>query len=114
MSNCSLDQPDLRIDNNLILQSQEIRLTGQDLTPVAPCWFHNNWWERSEGFDQIQAEQVAVVKDEVKLLSRDPGSNDFLRPAAGQFPAPEAGAVGRPHVGARSPAAAPPPASTPP
>jgi hypothetical protein len=110
---CSLEQPDLRIANNLILQSQEIRLTGQDLTPVAPRWFHNNWWERSDGFNQSQAQQVAVVKDEVKLVSRDPASNDFLRPAPGQFPALEADAVGRPYVGARSPAATrPPPAST--
>jgi hypothetical protein len=110
---CSLDQPDLRIDNNLILQSQEIRLTGQDLTPVAPRWFHNNWWERSDGFNRSQAQQVAAVKDEVKLLSRDPASNDFLRPAPGQFPAPEADdAARRPYVGARSPAATrPPPAS---
>jgi serine/threonine protein kinase len=110
LEHCSLDQPDLRIANNLILQSQEIRLTGQDLAPVAPRWFHNNWWERSEGFNQAQAEQVAAVKDEVKLLSRDPASNDFLRPAPGQFPAPQA-AAGRPYVGARSPATTPPPAS---
>jgi serine/threonine protein kinase len=113
LENCSLDQPEVRIANNLILQSPEIRLTGQDLTPVAPRWFYNNWWERSDGFNQSQAEQVATVKDEVKLLSRDPASADFLRPAPGQFPAPEAGdAAGRPYVGARSPAAAgPPPAS---
>src|SRR5262249_23671537 len=112
LEHCSLDQPELRIANNLILQSQEIRLTGQDLTEVAPRWFHNNWWERSDGFDQGQAQQVATVKDEVKLLSRDPASNDFLRPAPGQFPAPEAEAAGRPYVGARSPAATrPPPAS---
>ena len=111
--NCSLDQPELRFANNLILQSQEIRLTGQDLTPVAPRWFHNNWWERSDGFNQSQAEQVAAVKDEVKLVSRDPASDDFLRPAPGQFPAPEAdGAARRPYVGARSPPATrPPPAS---
>ena len=114
LEHCSLDQPDLHIANNLILQSQEIRLTGQDLTPVAPRWFHNNWWERSDGFNQSQAEQVAAVKDEVKLLSRDPTSNDFLRPAPGQFPAAEADVVaGRPYIGARSPAATrPPPAST--
>jgi serine/threonine protein kinase len=111
LANCSLDQPDLHIANNLILQSQEI-LTGQDLAPVAPRWFHNNWWERSDGFNQDQAQQVAVVKDEVKLLSRDPASNDFLRPAPGQSPAPDADAE-RPYIGARSPAATrPPPAST--
>jgi serine/threonine-protein kinase len=114
LEHCSLDQPDLRIANNLVLQSQEIRLTGQDLTPVAPRWFHNNWWEKSDGFNQSQAEQVAAVKDEVKLLSRDPSSKDFLRPAPGQFPALKADdAAGRPYVGARSPAATgPPPAST--
>jgi serine/threonine protein kinase len=99
--NCSLEQPELRIASNLILQSQEIRLTGQDLTPVAPHWFHGNWWERSDGFNEGQAEQVAVIKDEVKLVSRDPTSSDFLRPTPGQFPAPEADA-GRPYVGARS------------
>ncbi len=116
LEHCSLDQPDLRITNNLILQSQEIRLTGQDLTPVAPRWFHNNWWEKSDDFNQGQAQQVAAVKDEVKLISRDPASNDFLRPAPGQFPAPEAeDTAGRPYVGARSPAATrPPPASLPP
>jgi hypothetical protein len=115
LEHCSLDQPELRIANNLILQSQEIRLTGQDLTPVAPRWFHNNWWERSDGFNQSQAQQVAAVKDEVKLVSRDPTSNDFLRPAPGQFPAPEAAAAGRPYVGARRPVATrPPPASMPP
>jgi serine/threonine protein kinase len=107
---CSLDQPELRIASNLILQSQEIRLTGQDLTEVAPRWFHNNWWERSEGFDQGQAQLVAAVKDEVKLISRDPASIDFLRPAAGQFPTRQADdAAGRPYVGARSPAASRPP-----
>src|SRR5262249_2221739 len=106
LEHCSLDQPDLRIANNLILQSQEIRLTGQDLTPVAPHWFHDNWWERSDGFNEGQAQQVAAVKDEVKLVSRDPASIDFLRPAPGQFPATEAdAATGQPYVGARSPAA---------
>src|SRR5262249_54194011 len=110
LEHCSLDQPELRIANNLILQSQEIRLTGQDLTPVAPRWFHNNWWERSVGFNHSQAEQVAAVKDEVALVSRDPASDDFLRPAPGQFPAAEAGGdAGGPYVGARSPAAARPP-----
>ncbi len=113
LSNCSLDQSELRIACNLILESQEI-LTGQDLTPVARRWFHNNWWERSEGFNQDQAKQVAMVKDEVKLISRDSASDDFLRPAPGQFPTPEAGAdAERPYIGARSPAATrPPPAST--
>jgi hypothetical protein len=110
LEHCSLDQPGLRIASNLILQSQEIRLTGQDLTPVARRWFHDNWWERSDGFDQGQAQQVAAVKDEVKLLSRDPANNDFLRPAPAQFPTPEADdAAGRPYVGARSPAATRPP-----
>jgi serine/threonine-protein kinase len=110
LEHCSLDQPDPRIANNLILQSQEIRLTGQDLAPVAPRWFHDNWWERSDGFNKSQAQQVAAVKDEVKLVSRDPASDDFLRPEPGQFPAPEAGdAAGRPYVGARSPAATRPP-----
>src|SRR5262249_19649029 len=115
LEHCSLDQPELRIDNNLILQSQGIRLTGQDLNPVAPRWFHDNWWERSDGFNQSQAEQVAAVKDEVKLVSRDPESNDFLRPAPGEFRAAQAdGAAGRPYVGARSPVATRPPASAPP
>jgi serine/threonine protein kinase len=104
LEHCSLDQPDLRVANNLILQSQEIRLTGQDLAPVAPRWFHNNWWEKSDGFNESQAQQVATVKDEVKLVSRDPASNDFLRPAPGQFPAAEAGDEGRSYVGARGPA----------
>ena len=109
LEHCSLDQPDLGITNNLILQSQEIRLTGQDLTPVAPRWFHNNWWERSEGFNEGQAEQVAAVKDEVKLLSRDPASGDFVSLAPGQFPAPDV------YVGARSPATqGPPPTAAPP
>jgi eukaryotic-like serine/threonine-protein kinase len=113
LEHCSLDQPDVRITSNLILQSQEIRLTGQDLTVVAPRWFRNNWWERSDGINETQAQSVAVVKDEVKLLSRDSASDDFLRPAPGQIPAPDAdGSAGRPHVGARSPAATrPPPAS---
>src|SRR5262249_37642645 len=110
---CSLDQPDLRVANNLILQSQEIRLTGQDLTPVAPRWFRDNWWERSDGFNQSQAEQVAAVKGEVKLVSRDPASSDFLRPAPGQFPAPAAGApADRRCVGARGPPAPRPPAAS--
>jgi tRNA A-37 threonylcarbamoyl transferase component Bud32 len=104
LEHCALDQPDLRIANNLILESQEIRLTGQDLTPVAPHWFHNNWWEKSDGFNGNQAHQVSTVKNEVKLLSRDPASNDFLRPAPGQFPTAEAqGAAGRPYVGALNP-----------
>ncbi len=116
LEHCSLDQPDLRIASNLILQSQEIRLTGQDLAPVAPRWFRNNWWERSDGFNESLAQQVAAVKDEVNLVSRDPASDGFLRPAPGQFPAPEADdATGRPYVGARSSAATgAPPASAPP
>jgi hypothetical protein len=112
LEQCSLDQPDVRIANNLILRSREIRLTGQDLTAVAPVWFHNNWWERSDGFNPVQAQQVAAVKDEVELVSRDPANSDFLRPVPGQLPPPEADAAGRPYVGARSPAAgSPPPAS---
>jgi serine/threonine protein kinase len=105
LEHCCLDQPEVRIADNLILESREVRLTGQDLTPVAPRWFHNNWWERGDGFNESQAQQVAVVKDEVKLVSRDPASDDFLRPAPGQFPTPEAGdAAGRLYVGARRPA----------
>jgi serine/threonine protein kinase len=113
LNDSSLDQPELRIAHNLILQSQEI-LTDQNLTPAARRWFHNNWWERSKGFNQDEAKQVAEVKDEVKLVSRDRTSNDFLRPAPGQIPAPDADVdAERPYIGARSPAATrPPPAST--
>jgi hypothetical protein len=69
LEHCSLEQPDLRVANNRVLQSQEIRLTGQDLAPVAPRWFHSNWWERSDGFNEGQARQVAAVKDEVRLVA---------------------------------------------
>jgi tRNA A-37 threonylcarbamoyl transferase component Bud32 len=81
LENCSLDQGEVIIANNLVLESDRIKLTGQDLASVAPQWFRNNWWERSDRTDKAQAQLVADVRPPVALISREPAHVDFLRPA---------------------------------
>jgi hypothetical protein len=112
LENCSLDQVDITIAHNLILQSDQIKLTGQNLEPVAKLWFRNNWWERSEGMDKGQAQLAADLKEEkdVKLLSREPADKDFLRPAPDAMPKGAANyGAGHPYIGALPPATTSPP-----
>jgi hypothetical protein len=107
LENCSLDQVDITIANNLILQSKQILLTGQNLEPVAKLWFRNNWWVRSEGMDEAQARLVTDIKEveEVKLLWDDPANKDFLRPAPNAMPKGAANdGAGLPYIGALPPA----------
>jgi hypothetical protein len=101
----SFDQGDITIANNLILQSGAVQLSGQDLSHVAGRWFHDNWWEPSPGADPTQVRLVAEPKPGVNLVSRDPASPDFLRPAAGTMPSgPGVGPVPWAYIGARPPA----------
>ena len=104
LNDSSLDQAEVRFANNLILQCDQILLAGQDLAPVAPRWFHNNWWEANAATNETQARLVADVKEEVLLLSREPKNANFLRPAAGTMKgAVQDGAV-HDYIGALAPA----------
>jgi hypothetical protein len=87
------EQSDLTIANNLILQANLLQLSGQDVSRVADRWFRNNWWEPGPRADPARVRQVAQLKPEVKLLSRDPADPNFLRPAAGTMPAEYVGAL---------------------
>jgi hypothetical protein len=87
---------DASVTRNLIIQCQQVRPGTNDLTAVGPSWFRGNWWRKCEGMDEAQAQLVAELKDQVPLLSEDPDHPDFLRPAAGTFPADG-------QVGARAP-----------
>jgi serine/threonine protein kinase len=93
-----LEQDDIAIESNLILDSHEIYLLGQDLGRVAGQWFRNNWWERSADFNVAQAEVAATIKTSVPLLSRKPEDSQFLQPTTLLLPE---------HVGALLPPATP-------
>jgi serine/threonine protein kinase len=102
----SFDQADITIANNLIVQSKEIQLGRQDLTGVAGLWFRNNWWEPAPDADLRHVRLVAELKADMKLLSRDPASPDFLRPASDTMPPGTAvGPAPWAYIGARPPAA---------
>jgi hypothetical protein len=92
------EQIEPSVTRNLVVRCRQIRAGTADLAAVAEGWFHGNWWLRTEGMDEAQARLVATVKDGVPLLSEDPDHPDFLRPAAGAWPADAP-------VGARPPAA---------
>jgi serine/threonine protein kinase len=93
LAESELGQSDVTIANNLILQADALQLAGQDLSRVADRWFRNNWWEPGPTADPARVRQVAELRPEVKLLSRDPADPNFLRPAAGTMPADYVGAL---------------------
>jgi hypothetical protein len=101
----SFDQADISIANNLVVRSKAVQLNGQDLSLVAGQWFRDNWWEPTPEANAGQVRLVAEPKTEVRLLSRDPASPDFLRPAADTMPTgPGVGPAPWAYIGARPPA----------
>jgi hypothetical protein len=93
---------DLRIERNLLIQTTPTRIDGD----VNASWFADNWWEPVKEADAAQGNHVTPVKD-LKLLSRDPGSADFLRPAAKTLTiATPPGSLLDPYIGALAPAEA--------
>ncbi len=87
----SLDQGKVEIGRNLILKATGVRANGQDLAQAASAWFRGNVWETCPGIDDEQAGLVAELREAVPVASTDPGSRDFLVPAAG--PATSSGGV---------------------
>jgi hypothetical protein len=75
-------RPDLKsfsIARNLIVDCDAMYAPQHDLRAVGPRWFQGNVWEGSRGV--ADAEFVARVVDEARLLSFDSSSPDYLRPA---------------------------------
>jgi hypothetical protein len=99
----TLEQGDVRIEQNLVIQAGRVTSDG-DLGRVK--WFRNNWWEPPAGADLPEIKKVAEVKP-VQLLSRDPAAATFLRPAAGTMAVPAGAEPSQlPYIGALPPAEA--------
>jgi hypothetical protein len=104
LSGASLEQADVLAANNLIVQCDAIQLPPQDAGEVVSRRFTGNWWEPSPKSDPARVGAVAVLKESVKLVSRDPAKRDFLRPAGGTMPSGENNkALPRAYVGALAP-----------
>jgi len=67
----------ISITRNLVLDCRSVVTRLQDIKVVGPRWFHDNVWRNSGS----EVGFVARSVDEVPLLSTDPGSSDYLRPA---------------------------------
>lgn len=93
----------LSIARNLILNCRSVATRSPDIAVVGPLWFHENLW-RKPGLD---VDGVARSVDEVPLLSEDPTSPDYLRPAN-----PSSVAIQDPETGEAAFAGAVPPAPT--
>jgi hypothetical protein len=87
------EESDVTVANNLILQADSLQLLGPDQPRVPERWFRNNWWEPGPKANPARVRRVAELKLEVKLLSRDAASPDFLRPPAGTMAADFIGAL---------------------
>jgi hypothetical protein len=101
---CSSEGNDLRIERNLLIQTTPTVVAAG--SEAAAAWFADNWWEPVKDADAVQAKYATPVKD-LKLLSRDPGSPDFLRPAAKTLTLETPpGSLLDPYIGALAPAEA--------
>lgn len=104
--NLGYTDPEIRglsIARNLILNCRSVATRSQDIQIVGPLWFHENLW-RKPGSD---VGNIARPVDEVPLLSEDPTSPDYLRPAN-----PSSVAIQDPETGASAFAGAVSPAPT--
>lgn len=78
--NLGYTDPDVRgllIRRNLVLNCRSVATRSQDIETAGPLWFRENLWRKS-GPD---VDLVARSVDEVPMLSEDPASPDYLRPA---------------------------------
>ncbi|MDR3620431.1 MAG: protein kinase [Paludisphaera borealis] len=73
------DSTNLSIARNLIIDCDGTNPSRHDLSVVGPRWFEGNVWRGGRGV--AGAGFVARVVDDVPLLSLDPASPDYLRPA---------------------------------
>jgi hypothetical protein len=71
------DLKSLTFERNLILDCDDFHAEGHDMADVGPRWFKDNVWRTSPG----DAESVARTVAKVDLLSTDPASPDYCRPA---------------------------------
>ena len=86
--------PESVVSNNLILGAEGINRVNHEPAELVEHWkFHNNWWELGPKTDAASVRPFAEVHRDVGLLSRDPGSAEFLRPRPGS-PLGKAGAGG--------------------
>lgn len=88
------------VANNLILGRDEI--DAQDLASYVSAWsFTHNWYEAGVA----EPAAVAERQESVELVSRDPSSPEFLRPAGGSSLANSGAGGDLPdYIGARPPA----------
>jgi hypothetical protein len=75
----NLDQEGVSIDRNLIVECSQVQPTAQDLSRIAPLWFHDNVWEISP--ENPSAHLFARTVSDVRWASTDAKSPDYLRPA---------------------------------
>lgn len=105
----TLDQGTIEFRNNLILGSRQVQVSTQDLESVAERWtFRHNLWERGPltlpdaGLDG----RIGDVVESVPLVSRDPTSPDYLRPATDLARLPgDLSSDDLPYIGAKPPRA---------
>jgi serine/threonine protein kinase len=99
----NLDQEGISVDRNLIVECSQVQPTAQDLSHVAPLWFHDNFWEIRA--DNPSAHLFAHPVSAVRWTSTDTKSPDYLRPAdPAQVTLDHSEPGGARHTGAVAPA----------
>lgn len=80
----ALDQS-VRLDSNLVVESNgplsDGALASHTKLAEVRGWFHENWWERLPGVDEVPLREVMRMVTYVPLRSREWGSPEFLAPA---------------------------------
>ncbi len=67
----------IALTRNLVVNCRSVYPTSHDLAVVGPLWFQKNVWSKNGP----EVGYVARSVDEVPLVSTDPASPDYLRPA---------------------------------
>jgi eukaryotic-like serine/threonine-protein kinase len=77
----------IRCSDNLIVETDTFQV-GAPGIGAYQSWFQGNLWERSAGLDEALAGGIARLADPLSLISRDPESREYLKPAAAAGPLP--------------------------
>jgi serine/threonine protein kinase len=77
----------IRVADNLIIEADTVQVGAVGIDSFA-AWFAGNWWERSINLEESVADRTAKVTDPLPLLSRDPESPLYLKPAEPSVPMP--------------------------
>ena len=79
--NKSSPEQGIQIEDNLIVDTSSLQV-GESGIDAFASWFRSNWWSASPDLEEALAARVAALKQALPLLSRQPASADYLKPAA--------------------------------